>query len=276
MILYLTDNTDIARHLRHHLEHSAENNSGPSTSVVTVPDRLTGAAAQTGHLTGELHPEIVAVVTFIVGDTSDRRGVIYRCHASGETWMPDILVDHPWEALSVTTAPVYASDREDQHHRRRSGPDTPVVLPLVSPLVSPVVSPAAAGALGGALSLLPPARVVGMAAGSSGISDTVAAVVDLATAARNIHIRSAVRRTGGEHVTTALNLCRQTADRLRCTATVRSRLLQAAGSAALRSGEVPPPLLESRNIPAVTTKAQSRSRLAELERSLTGWYRVEI
>ena len=240
MILCLTDEYATLREVE---------GSDAGIVVHRLPGRPTTAAAFTGRWVATEVPDTVVVATSLIDDASDRTAIVCRFTIGEESWIPDVLFEHECETLSVV-----AGQQQDGDAR---------------------VAPAAAAAAAAAVAVLAPARVLFIATGSAAKSRLPQLVVDLGNRSLERYERGKRRSEGGPHVSQAVRLGGELSDRLRLTATQRVRFLQTVRAAAIRGGELPPPLSEES--PARTnTKAEAKKRLAELEQRLEEWKRAGV
>ena len=250
MILHLTDSTDIASRLKSALELRAEGARlvGVDHELRVLPRRLTSSAAVTGQAVATCDPDLVVIVTPLIEDRSAPVSVIYRVALADEAWIPDVTFSHDEPGLSVSTQAIPGSA---------------------------TISVAAASAVAAALALLPPSRVLAMAAGPDNLDAVPETVVKLSQALSAVAERTRRGHEGDETVNQSVRLGGEIAERLSLTAKQRARFLRSVRSAAIRGGVVPGPL-EREASTGVTSKAEAKRRLAELERRLNEWKRAEI
>ena len=250
MTLYLTD-LRLPRTARDELP-----GEGARGVLHVLPHRLAAAAAVTGRLIGETDPDVVIVLSRVMDDQSDRLAVVYRLEAADDVWVPDVLFDHDGDAVSAFAAP------------------PPPAMPSTGDPIA-LVAPAFGGALAAAIALLGPGRVVGVLSGEASVDRLPEFARGVAERAAAGVLQSRRSRDGGDHVLRSASLAGELADRLRLTVTQRARLLRVARSAAVRAGEIPPPLLSDQTT-RPGTKTDAKRRLAELEAALAGTARAEV
>jgi len=243
MTLCLSDDASIVRAMKR-ARHGAID-----FHAARLPARLTTAAGYAGVEIGRTDPEVVVVATTIDGDSSDRVGVVYRLSIAGHAWVPDVAFDHDCESLSAATTDAGEPDAVR-------------------------VSEEAAAAAAAALGLLAPHRVLVIAGGAAATERIAGAAATLGQRLLARYRSAAALADGPAHVTETVRMGGALAERLRLTATQRSRFLTAARSAAVRGGEVPSPVRDEEP-DRPRTKEEAKRRLAELEERLREWQRGE-